>query len=145
MDSKPNAQPKIRVLCVDDNNLVVDAIGIKLRLAGGFDWLGQLAHADDLTDEVEQRQPDVVLLDIDMPGRDPFAALEELTLRYPDVRVLMFSGHIRSELVDRAIEAGAWGYLSKHADTETIVSAIRRVAGGEFVLGRDSNAEYEQG
>lgn len=142
LNSRFSTRPIIRVLCVDDNDLVVDAIGLKLKLAGGFEWLGQLMHAGDLAEEVAQRKPDVVLLDVDMPGRDPFIALEELTGRCPTTRVLMFSGHTRNELVDRAVEAGAWGYLSKHADTETIVSAIRRVADGEFVLGRDVDAEY---
>lgn len=143
MDSR-NAHSPIRVLCVDDNDLVVDAIGVKLSLAGGFEWLGQLNDATDLAGEVQRRRPDVVLLDIDMPGRDPFDALVELTDRCPTVRVLMFSGHIRGELIDRAIDAGAWGYLSKHEETESIVTAIRRVASGEFVLGIDAEAEYGQ-
>jgi DNA-binding NarL/FixJ family response regulator len=127
---------KIRVLCVDDNDLVADALGVRLAHAGGFEWLGHLAHADGLADEVERRRPDVVLLDIDMPGPDPFEALTEISRRCAAVRVLMFSGHIQSrEVAERAIEAGAWGYLSKHESAEDIVSAIRRVAKGEFILG----------
>ncbi|MDZ4753948.1 MAG: response regulator transcription factor [Phycisphaerae bacterium] len=127
----------IRVLCVDDNPLVVDALGLKLNLSGGFEWLVPLEAADNLLDDVLASQPDVVLLDIDMPGRDPLDALAELTAACPCVKVLMFSGHTRTDLVDRAIEAGAWGYLSKHADVQTIVSAIRRVAAGEFLLDPD--------
>src|SRR5262249_3145883 len=111
----------IRVLCIDDNPLVVDALSLKLTLAGGFEWLGALGSVDNLVAEVQARRPDVVLLDIDMPGRDPLDALSELVSAEPQVKVLMFSGHTRSDLVDRAVEAGAWGYLSKHARTETIV------------------------
>ena len=133
--SPPGAHfPALRVLCVDDNSLVVDALGLRLSLLGGFVWLAPVSDAGDLLSEVRRQKPDVVLLDIDMPGRDPLDALRELSASEPRVRVLMFSGLARADLVDRAFDAGAWGFLSKHADVETIVSAIRRVAAGEFLL-----------
>lgn len=133
----------IKVLCVDDNKLVADAIRIKLELAGGYSWVGQLKSADDLVEAAQQLAPDVVLLDVDMPGKDPFIALEELTTECPDVRVLMLSGHVRAALIDRAIEAGAWGYLSKSEPVQSMMSAIQRVASGEFVLGSDVRSEFE--
>jgi DNA-binding NarL/FixJ family response regulator len=123
----------------DDNELVVEAIRAKLELSGGFAWLGDLPDAGSLNEEVERVQPDVVLLDLDMPGRDPFEALIELSQKHPETHVLIFTGHIRSEWVDRAIDSGAWGFLSKHEDVETIVTTIRRAAAGEFVLGAELN------
>lgn len=135
-------QQPIKVLCVDDNYLVAEGIKIKLMLAGGFEWLGQLSDADHLTDEVRQRRPDIVLLDIDMPGKDAFAALEELGESGLDSRVIMVSGHVRTDLIDRAVEAGAWGYVSKGEGSETIVSAIDQVMAGKFVMGPEVSAEY---
>ncbi len=132
----------IKVLCVDDNFLVAEGIRIKLMLTGGFQWLGQLADADHLVDEARRTQPDVVLLDIDMPGRDAFEALEELNRSNPHARVIMVSGHVRSELIDRAVEAGAWGYVSKGEGAETIVNAIRDVMENKFVMGPEVSAEY---
>jgi two-component system response regulator DesR len=132
----------IRVLCVDDNFLVAEGIKIKLSLAGGFEWLGQLADADDLVHQVRRTHPDVVLLDIDMPGKDAFAALEELRDEGLDTRVIMVSGHVRTELIDRAVEAGAWGYVSKGEGAEQIINAIHDVMNGKFVMGPEVASEY---
>lgn len=132
----------IRVLCVDDNFLVAEGIKIKLMLAGGFDWLGQLSDADNLVEEVRRLRPDIVLLDIDMPGRDAFEALEELNSLNLNTRVIMVSGHVRTDLIDRAVEAGAWGYVSKGEGAETIILAINEVMGDRFVMGPEVSAEY---
>jgi DNA-binding NarL/FixJ family response regulator len=83
----------------------------------------------------------VVLLDLDMPGPNPIEVLRELTVQSPDVRVIVLSGHVRRELIDRAIEAGAYGYLSKNDDGGVLVDSIRAVARGEFVLGQGSASE----
>ena len=132
---------RIKVLCVDDNGLLGDALEINLGLAGGFTWLGRLDHADDLVSVAKATAPDVVLLDIDMPGRDPIEALEELRRAVPRARVLMLSGLVRSDLIERSIDAGAWGYLSKN-DAIGVISAIERVAHGEFVIGPEAEATY---
>jgi len=132
----------IRVLCVDDNFLVAEGIRIRLNLAGGFEWVGQLPDADNLIEQVQKGHPDVVLLDLDMPGKDAFMAMRELAEVAPDVRTIVISGHVRSELVDRAVEAGAWGYISKSEGPETIVAAIHQVVNGQFVVGPDVKAEY---
>jgi two-component system response regulator DesR len=137
-------QRPIRVMCVDDNELIGDAIQIKLELMGGFDWLGQLYTADQLVDECLRRKPDVVLLDIDMPGEDPLEVLRKLTEFAPQVRVLMLTGHVRRDLIERAIESGAWGYLSKYTGGEAIVQAIRNVTRGEFVMGPGVAAAYRR-
>ena len=131
----------IRVLCVDDNDLLADAIEMNLKLAGGFEWLGRLKSAGGLLKRCNHDAPDVVLLDIDMPGKDPFVALEQITESCPDVRVLMLTGLVRSDLIDRAIDAGAWGYISKN-DGLALIPAIKRVVSGEFVLGPEAHTHY---
>jgi two-component system NarL family response regulator len=130
----PMTTGPVSVLCVDDNPEIGGAIRLKLRSAGGFEWKGQLFSADSLEDQVAQLGPDVVLLDIDMPGADPFAAIAHLTKSHPQVRVVVLSGHVRRELIDQAFAAGAWGYLSKNESADTIIDGVRRVAGGEFVM-----------
>jgi len=131
----------IKVLCVDDNSLLGEALEINLDLAGGFKWLGRLDNADDLVKVARVKSPDVVLLDIDMPGRDPIEALEELREAVPKARVLMLSGLVRNDLIERSIDAGAWGYLSKN-DAIGVIAAIERVAHGEFVMGPEAEATY---
>lgn len=132
----------IKVLCVDDTATIIDAVQKKLELEGGFAWVGSLPSADHLVEEVGARRPHVVLLDIDMPGRDPFEALAEMAGRYPEVRVVMLSGHIRRELIDSAFAAGAWGYLSKNDSVAEIPSGIRRVQLGELVMSREVRSVF---
>lgn len=133
---------KIRVLCVDDNELIGEAMSIELALTDDLKWVGQLLDADRLLKEVERRRPDVILLDIDMPGEDPFVALRHLCGEYPWIKVLMLTGHVRSDLIDRAIEAGAWGYISKSERVPTILNAVRRAANGEFVMSPQASLHH---
>jgi DNA-binding NarL/FixJ family response regulator len=131
----------IKVLCVDDNDMVAEAIRIKVRMAEGVSWLGRLADAGNLVETARELCPDVVLLDIDMPGKDAFVALEELASVCPEARVLMLSGHVRADLLDRAVEAGAWGYISKGDGIDSIIEGIRLVATGQFAMGPNIKGE----
>lgn len=126
---------RIRVLCVDDNPFVADGIKVRLSINPGFDWLGHLLAADDLFAEVERLRPDIVLLDIDMPGKDSMEALAEITQAFPDTRTIIVSGYERDDYLDRSVEAGAWGYVSKSDGPQEIVSAIRDVHAGRFAFG----------
>jgi DNA-binding NarL/FixJ family response regulator len=133
------AATPISVLCADDNALVCDALRTGLAGAPGeFRWLGHLASADALVQQVDLLRPDVVILDIDMPGRDPFAALADLAAHAPGTRVVMYTGHVSRDLINRALDTGAWGYLSKHASITEILAALRRVAQGHIVLSPDA-------
>lgn len=129
----------IRVLCVDDNPLVADGVRIRLQLEGDghrFEWAGHLQNADELVDAVKRTRPHVVLLDIDMPGKDAMTALAELAAAAPEVRTIILSGYSREDYLDRAVEVGAWGYISKNDAPEQIVEAVRRVMRGQFAFGQ---------
>lgn len=130
----------ISVLCVDDNGHVADALRLKFGAAGGFQWRGWLPDADQLVSTALRDAPSVVLLDIDMPGSDPFDALSDLAARCPKCRVIIFSGHVRRELIDRALDAGAWGYVSKNDGEDALLSAVRLVAAGELALSPEVRA-----
>ncbi len=134
------AQKQVGVLCVDDNPLVGEALGITLRHEPDMQWLGQRFTADNLLMAINELQPAVVLLDLDMPGRNPFDALAEVLEEHPDLRVIVLTGHVRREYVDRAFEAGAWGYLSKGEGATRIVSSIRRVLAEEIVMSPEVEA-----
>ena len=122
----------IRIFIADDNELVVDALHRVLRNVEDVVASGFSPNAEDLVRKVRDARADVVLLDVDMPPGDTFGALFELTAALPEVRTVILSGHVRQDYFDRAVEAGAMGYLSKHADTKVILDGIRRVAAGEF-------------
>ena len=135
---------QVRVLCVDDNELVADAIARALRERADMEWLGWLPDVRELRTTVDRLTPDVVLLDIDMPHGDSFRALADLTQEVPSTRVIMLSGYVRRELVERALEAGAMGYISKNDAPRVILDGIARVAAGELVLGPEAEAAFHQ-
>jgi len=128
------APGRLRVLCVDDDVEVVEALRLLLTGEPGYEWMGALTTANDLVAVACDHRPHVVLLDVDMPGRDPLDVLAEMTVACPDVRVVVLSGHVRRALVNRAITAGAWGYVAKADGEGAMLDAIRAVAGGEFVM-----------
>lgn len=134
----------VRVLCVEDNKLVADAMKRKLDPADGFEWVGWASNVDELIAAAARTPPDVVCMDLDIPGQDTFAMIRRLGQAAPSARVLVLSGHVRTDYIDRALDAGAWGYLSKGEDSAVIVDAIRRVAAGEFVLGKLTQVEYRR-
>jgi DNA-binding NarL/FixJ family response regulator len=127
----------VRVLIVDDNQLVVDSLSLRLCQEDWIKVVGTLSKADDIVLTVDKLGVDVIMLDVDMPGRDPLAVLQELSSSHPDTRAIVLSGHVRSELIDRAVANGAWGYLSKTSPTDVVVSSIRSVHNGEFAFGPD--------
>ncbi len=130
------------VLCVDDNPDVAEAIQLKLRIVGGFVWKGVLASADRLVETAVCDCPTLVLLDVDMPGKDPFVTLSELVERCPETKAVVFSGHVRGDLVRRAVDAGAWGYVSKNDGADELVAALRGVIAGELALSPEARTAY---
>lgn len=124
----------VRVLCVDDHPALAEGVRARLALEPDLEYVGGLTSADDLIGQAREQRPDVVLLDIAMPGTDPFAATADLQRHFPDVRVVFLTAKVRDHYMDAAFRAGAWGYLYKGDDLDEIVAAIKRVARGEYVL-----------
>lgn len=122
------------MLGADDNPSIGRALSVYLGREADVRWIGSLPSADELIEAVARLTPDVVLLDIDMPGRDPFEALADLSSSSSPARVIILSGHVRRELIDQAFGAGAWGYISKNDELSEIVAALRRVMTGEVVM-----------
>ncbi len=125
----------IRVLCVDDHAFLAEGLRSKLALETDIKFVGWLPDASNLVREVLERKADVVTLDIDMPGPDPFEAVTDMQRRCPDARAIILSAYVRDSYIDAAVAAGAWGYLSKSDDPDHIVGAIRAVVGGQFHFG----------
>lgn len=127
-------EPPLRILCVDDHAIIGEGLQTKLALERDMEFAGWLGSADTLIDEVGRTRANIVLLDIEMPGLDPFEVVGDLRRRYPDVRAIMLSAYIRDLYIDAAVRAGAWGYLSKSDEPSTVIDAIRKVGRGEFTF-----------
>lgn len=124
----------IRVMCVDDSAALTSAWKHLFNAQADMTVVATLDRADDLVASAVEHKPDVVLLDLKMPGRDPLAAAAELGDMLPSTRVLFCTGYADSETVSRALDAGAWGFVDKASEPDRIMQAIRRVAKGEVVL-----------
>ena len=127
-------QRKIRILCVDDHSFLVDGLAARFELERDLEYIGSLPSADRLIAKARETRPDIVLLDIEMPGTDPFEAADDLRRQCPEVRTIFLSAYVRDHYISAAVKAGAWGYFSKGEDAQTIVDGIRKVAGGEFAF-----------
>lgn len=122
----------VRILCVDDNEEILWALGAHFARTKGFEVVGTLSSATGLVAAVKNTKPDILVLDLDMPNKSPLEALREISRSGSLTRTVVFSGHIRKELVDQAMNAGAWGYVSKNDGEVSLVAAIRAIMAGEI-------------
>lgn len=128
----------IRVLCVDDHAVLVEGLKAQFAIEGRIQVVGRLASPDSLLEEVARLKPDVVLLDIEMPGPDVFEMADRMRRMHPHLRFVFLSAHIRDGYLAAAYKCGAWGYFSKGDELEDIVTGIKELAtnvSGTFVMG----------
>lgn len=126
-------RPAIRVLCVDDTPEVCAALRAYLS-PNGFEFLEGLPSADALGEVVRRTHPDVVLLDLRMPGKPPLDAVVELYEHEHEPHVVVLSGYLNWRTVVDALGAGAIGVVSKSDDPRVLAELIGRAAHGEPVL-----------
>lgn len=133
-----DSRPLTRVLCVDDNADMTAALRMIIGCERSMVCVGCLGSTDDLIREVQRYdpRPDVLILDATMPGMDPFAAMKELSVACPETRAIIYSGYDDQAFVNRAVDAGAWGCVSKNDEPEAILRAVREVAAGRALDSR---------
>lgn len=134
----PDGRRRLRIVCIDDNAMIASALVRRLESDPTLTCIQVVREGNTSYQVVREASPDIVLMDVDMPGVDTFAIVERLAADLPDVRVIMFSGHVNPEFIDRALDAGAWGYLSKNEDVVDLIDAIRRAGQGEIVLSKEA-------
>ena len=125
---------EIRVLVVDDHQMFADALEVLLRGEPGITWVGAAASGEDALGIAAKGQPDVVLMDIDLPGMDGVEATGRILEICPDARVVAISALQPDQVLTRVIEAGASGFVAKSRAADELVKVILRAAAGEIVL-----------
>jgi len=120
----------IRVLLADDHAIVRDGLTRLLQSTPDIRVCGQVASCDDVVPTVAAGEIDVVLLDVSMPGTSFLEVLRELGERFPTVHTIVLSGHAESEYAERALRAGATGYVTKERTPTDLLEAIRRAHRG---------------
>jgi len=132
----------IRVLLADDHTLVRAGIRALLEKLPGLEVAGEASDGREVIDLIKTNQPDVVLMDISMPGLNGLQALARITRDFPKVRVIILSMHHNDEYVWQALRSGASGYLLKKAATAELPAALKSVAGGEIYLSREIASQF---
>lgn len=124
----------IRVSIADDHRLVRRGIKEILRTAADIRVCGEAANGEELLALMREGQPDVLILDMAMPGLSGVELIQLLGEEFPRLRILVLSMHNEGQFAARAIRAGASGYVTKDADPEILLKAVRTVAAdGKFV------------
>jgi NarL family two-component system response regulator LiaR len=128
------AQESIRVLLVDDHAVVRSGLGAFLMAFDDLELVGEAANGAEALHLCERFHPDVVLMDLVMPVMDGAAATEAIRERFPDIQILALTSFKEQDLVQRALEAGAIGYLLKNIPADKLADAIRAAHAGQPTL-----------
>jgi NarL family two-component system response regulator YdfI len=136
MINEPRPEGKrIRVVVVDDHQIVRDGLRLILQIEGK-----DMEMVEDASDGaaalrlIEETQPDVVLMDLRMPGMDGLEAITQIRAHWPHIAVVILTTYNEDDLMLRGLRAGACGYLLKDVNRETLLHSIRRAARGETLL-----------
>ncbi|MBM7066705.1 response regulator transcription factor [Actibacterium sp. 188UL27-1] len=132
-DTQANAG-QTRVLIVDDHPMVAEGIEAILESYDDILVVGTLANGQDAIDRIEALSPDVILMDLNMPGMNGLSATEIILEKAPDTRIMILSMHDSPEYINTALNHGARGYVLKDVPTDAIKNAIDHVMAGERYL-----------
>jgi len=125
---------KYRILLVDDHEVVRLGLKSLLDRHPQFEVIGEAGTARESIEQVARLHPDVVLMDIRLPGTSGIDACAEITSKYPSTKVIMLTSYAEDEMLFSAIRAGASGYVLKQIGAEDLVRAIESVGKGEALL-----------
>ena len=133
METKP-----IRVLLVDDHSVVRSGLSAMLSAEDDLEQVGEAADGSEAVRMVERIKPDVILMDLLMPGMDGVAATKAIHDRFPETRIIILTSFKEREQVDGALKAGAMSYLLKTVSAAELVSAIRGAMAGQSKLSSEA-------
>jgi len=124
----------IRVMIVDDHAVVREGLRAFLALQDGLEIVGEAGDGAEAVREAERVNPDVVLMDLVMPGIDGLTAMRELRTRLPRTRVIVLTSFLDDDRLLPAIQAGVAGYLLKNAEPSELARAVRSAHNGEAII-----------
>lgn len=125
---------KIKILVVDDHSVVRSGLGAFLQIFEDFELVGEASNGKEAVEACASAKPDVVLMDLVMPVMDGAQAIQEIRERFPGIQVIALTSFKEDDLVERAIQAGAIGYLLKDVSAEELAQAIRSAYAGRPTL-----------
>lgn len=120
----------IKVSIVEDDQLIREAIRDMINETEGFDCTGSYNSCEEAIKEIGFKRPDVMLMDIELPGMSGIDGVKRIKEKYPGIDIIMLTVHEDLSLVFQALSAGACGYLDKSASDEKIIDSIREIVDG---------------
>ncbi len=127
----------VRVVLADDELLLRTALSALLPLDGLIQVVGQASNGDEAVASTLEHEPDVLVIDLEMPGTDGLQAVARILTERPAQRVLMLTRHARPGVLRRALDLGVLGFMSKASDPEDIADAVERVHAGQRWISHD--------
>ena len=124
----------IRILIADDHLIIREGLRLILETEDDFELVGEASDGAEALRQAAELQPDVVLMDLRMPGMDGLTAIERLSVEQPHIAVVILTTFNEDELMRRGLRAGERGYLLKDTDRQTLFNNIRAAARGETLL-----------
>ncbi|RQW29682.1 DNA-binding response regulator [Rhodobacteraceae bacterium CH30] len=131
----------IRILLIDDHTLFRSGIRLLLQRQSDFDIVGEAADGIEGIKRAQALRPDVILLDLNMPGLSGLDTLQLLMQDLPELAVLVLTVSEEAEELGQALQKGARGYLLKNIEADTLTDAVRSVAAGKTVIAQDMTAK----
>ena len=135
-DSHSDSDGRTTVFVLDDHPAVREALGATINSKLDLRLTGESGSAETALRQIERHEPDIVIVDISLEDAHGLDVVEQIRKRFPDVRVIIFSMYDESVYAERAIRAGASGYVMKSEPTQSVVEAIQAVMNGEVYLSR---------
>jgi len=127
----------IRLLIADDHLIVRQGLRLILETEDGFELVGEASDGAEAVQLAGELHPDVILMDLRMPGMDGLTAIEQLAEKQPEIAIVILTTFNEDDLMVRGLRAGAKGFLLKDTDRETLFDSIRAAARGETLLKPD--------
>jgi DNA-binding NarL/FixJ family response regulator len=125
---------RLRILIVDDHPIVRDGLNLRISAESDLEVCGEAENVVQALEKVEATRPDLVMVDIALKASHGLELIEQLAARFPQVKMLVVSGFEESLYAERAVRAGANGYLNKQESNEKLIEAIRVVMRGDCYL-----------
>ncbi len=134
MTSKPNP---IRVMLVDDHAVVRAGYRMLLKNSVDIEVIAEADNGESACKQYNELRPDIVVMDLSLPGIGGLEAIRRIIARDPDARILVFSMHEDTIFVEQALQAGAQGYMTKSGAPEALIDAVRALASGKTHLDKN--------
>ena len=131
MTARVDRSALVKVVVADDHGLIVEGVRLALEDTESFEIVGEASSGSEVLPLVSRAEPDVVLLDMRLPGMDGLRCLELIRKEHPHVKVVMLSVFADDDHIRAALERGASGYIAKTIDTDDLPTALNQVLHGE--------------